>query len=157
MIKVLSVLGAAALVVSSCGGESLQRDDSGAVVSGGTASVFELRVGDCLLSEEGAIVEEVLELPLVPCSEPHTHEVYAFAEHPEGPYPGAAAIEVFAEQQCVGEYADYIGVELSESLYYFTYIFPSVSTWNDESDREIVCFVVSRETLLTASVKGTNT
>lgn len=157
-MKARVVMACATLTaLAACGGASLSRDDSGAVVSPGPASVFELQVGDCMLSEEGAIVEEVLEIPLVPCSEPHTHEVYGFAEHPEGPYPGAAAIEVFAEQQCVGSYSDYVGVELSESLYYFTYIFPSVSTWNDESDRQIVCFVVSRETLLTASVKGTNT
>lgn len=156
MIRRLVVVAAVTFTAAACGGESLKRDDSGAVVSPGPASVFELKVGDCLLSEEGAIVEEVLEVPLVPCSEPHTHEVYYFAEHPEGPYPGAAAIEVFAEQQCVGNYADYVGVELSESLYYYTYLFPSVSTWNDDSDRQVVCFVVSRETLLTATVKGTN-
>ena len=144
------------LLLTACGGGgSLQRDESKRLIKGGTASVFELEIGDCLKSELGLVADEVLEIPVVPCTEEHTHEVFFKAEHPEGAYPGSAAIELFAEQQCVGAFYDYVGVEMSESVYYFTYLFPSVSTWNDEKDREIVCFVVARDQLLTASVQGT--
>jgi hypothetical protein len=147
---------AVALLLAACGGGGgLERDASKRVVKAGTASVFELELGDCLLNELGNISESVLEIPLVPCDQEHTHEVFFKAQYPEGPYPGSAAIEVFAEQQCVGAYFDYVGVELSESVYYFTYFFPSVGTWNDEKDREIVCFVVARDQFLTASVKDT--
>lgn len=153
---VLAVAVAALALLAACGGGGgLERDASKRVVKGGPASVFELEIGDCLLNELGMIGEDVLEIPLVPCEEDHTHEVFFKAQYPEGPYPGSAAIELFAELQCVGAYYDYVGVELSESAYYFTYIFPSVSTWNDDKDREIVCFVVARDAFLTASVKGT--
>ncbi len=151
-----AALAGVTLLLAACGGGgALQRDESKRVIKGGTASVFELEIGDCLFNELGKIADEVLEIPLVPCTEEHTHEVFFKAEHPEGPYPGSAAIEEFAERQCVGAYYDYVGVELSESIYYYTYLFPSVSTWNDEKDRQVVCFVVSREQLLTASVQGT--
>lgn len=149
----LLLAGCVALVVG-CSGDELGRDDNGVVTKPGPADVFELQVGDCLVGE---VEEEVTEVPLVPCDTPHTHEVFHLAEHPEGPYPGSAAIEVFAEQACVGAFADYVGVELAESIYYFTYLFPSVSTWNDEEDRQIVCFVVSRDAEITGSVKGSNT
>lgn len=157
MVRWLSpVMAGALMTLAACGGGGgLERDESKRVIKGGKASVFELEIGDCLFSELGLIADEVLEIPLVPCTEEHTHEVFFKAEHPEGPYPGSAAIELFAEQQCVGAFFDYVGVELSESVYYFTYLFPSVSTWNDEKDREIVCFVVARDQLLTASVQGT--
>ena len=152
----LSGLAASALILAACGGGGdVQRDESKRVIKAGTASVFELELGDCLKSELGLIGDAVLDIPLVPCDLEHTHEVFFKAEHPEGPYPGSAAIELFAEQQCVGAYYDYVGVELSESVYYYTYLFPSVGTWNDDKDRQIVCFVVARDQFLTASVQGT--
>jgi hypothetical protein len=155
-LRSLGLLTTAVLTLTACGGGgALQRDESNRVVKGGTASVFELEIGDCLFNELGKIADEVLEIDLVPCDQEHTHEVFFKAEHPEGPYPGSAAIEEFAQRQCVGAYYDYVGVELSESVYYYTFLFPSVSTWNDDKDREVVCFVVSREQLLTASVQGT--
>lgn len=144
------------MLLTACGGGGdVQRDESKRVIKAGEASVFELELGDCLSSELGLIGDAVLDIPLLPCDLEHTHEVFFKAEHPEGPYPGSAAIELFAEQQCVGAYYDYVGVELSESVYYYTYLFPSVSTWNDDKDRQVVCFVVARDQFLTASVKGT--
>jgi hypothetical protein len=47
-----------------------------------------------------------------------------------------------------------VGIEVAESRFYFTYLFPSVSTWNDKQDRQVVCFVVSRDELVTGSLKG---
>jgi hypothetical protein len=46
-------------------------------------------------------------------------------------------------------------VELAQSNLYFTYIYPSVTTWQSKNDRQVVCFVVSRNELLVTSVKGT--
>lgn len=139
------------LVVGACGGGSLKRDADGAVTSKGKVSAYEVRVGDCSAAE---LKEETVDIELLPCSEPHTHEAYFVVEHPDGPYPGSTAIETFAEQQCVGSFSDYVGIELSESRFFFTYLYPSVSTWNDDKDRQIVCFVVSRDEPIVGSVKG---
>jgi hypothetical protein len=139
------------VLLAACGGGGLTRDESGAVTSGGSVSAFEVQVGDCSNAE---LEEETTTIALVPCVEPHSHEAYFTAEHPDGPYPGATALEVFAEQQCVGAFADYMGIEVAESRFYFTYLFPSVSTWNDKQDRQVVCFVVSRDELVTGSLKG---
>lgn len=145
-----SAIIATALLVA-CGGESLKRDTDGAVVSKGKVSAYDVQVGDCSAAE---LKEETVDIELVPCTEPHTHEAYFLVEHPDGPYPGSTAIETFAEQQCVGAFADFVGIELSESRFYFTYLYPSVSTWNDDQDRQVVCFVVSRDEPISGSVAG---
>jgi len=145
-----SAIIATALLVA-CGGESLKRDADGAVVSKGKVSAYDVQVGDCSAAE---LKEETVDIELVPCTEPHTHEAYFLVEHPDGPYPGSTAIETFAEQQCVGAFADFVGIELSESRFYFTYLYPSVSTWNDDQDRQVVCFVVSRDEPISVSVEG---
>lgn len=138
--------------LAACSSDAADRDASGTVVSAGEASVFELRVGDCSTPD---LDDTVRTLDLVPCDEPHTHEIFHLEEHPDVPYPGSAALEAFAEQQCVAAFADYVGVELTESSLYFTYFYPSVGTWNDDEDRQVICFAVGREELLTASVAGT--
>jgi hypothetical protein len=142
---------ASLVLLASCGGGGLERDDSGAVVRGGSVSAFEVQVGDCTNAE---LKEETVSVSLVPCTEPHSHEAYFAVEYPDGPYPGSTAVETFAEQQCVGAFAEYVGVEVAQSRLYFTYLYPSVSTWNDKKDRQIVCFAVSRDELVTGTVKG---
>lgn len=138
--------------VAACSGGGLARDDNGVVTKAGSESAFKIQVGDCTSAE---LKEQTTSVNLVPCTEPHTHEAYFSVEHEDGAYPGSTALETFAEQQCVGAFPSYVGVELSESRYYFTYLYPSVSTWNDKQDRQVVCFVVSRDAPLTGSVKGT--
>jgi hypothetical protein len=151
MKKTLITVLALTLVVS-CSGNKLKRDESGNVIKRGNSSIFDLKVGDCTKEELKA---EATNIDLVPCSEPHTHEAYFSVDYVGDAYPGSAALEVFAEQKCVGAFADYVGVELAQSNFYFTYLYPSVTTWQSKNDRQIMCFVVSRDEVLMASVKGT--
>ena len=151
-MKKLIILFTSLIVISSCSGASLKRDETGNVVKRGNASIFELSVGDCTKQELEA---EATSIDLVPCTEPHTHEAYFSVDYVGDAYPGSATLEVFAEQKCVGAFADYVGVELAQSNFYFTYLYPSVTTWQSKNDRQVMCFVVSRDELLVASVKGT--
>ena len=151
-MKKLIILFTSLIVISSCSGASLKRDETGNVVKRGNASIFELSVGDCTKQELEA---EATNSDLVPCTEPHTHEAYFSVDYVGDAYPGSATLEVFAEQKCVGAFADYVGVELAQSNFYFTYLYPSVTTWQSKNDRQVMCFVVSRDELLVASVKGT--
>jgi hypothetical protein len=151
-MKKLILFIASLTILTSCSGDKLTRDDSGNVVKRGTENIFEVKVGDCTKEE---LKEEATEIALVPCTEPHTHEAYFAVDYVGDAYPGSAALEVFAEQQCVGSFADYVGVELSQSNFYFTFLYPSVTTWQSKNDRQVVCFVVSRDEVLVASVKGT--
>ena len=151
-MKKLIILFTSLIVISSCSSDSLKRDETGNVVKRGNASIFELSVGDCTKQELEA---EATNIDLVPCTDPHTHEAYFSVDYVGDAYPGSATLEVFAEQKCVGAFADYVGVELAQSNFYFTYLYPSVTTWQSKNDRQVMCFVVSRDELLVASVKGT--
>ena len=131
--------------VSSCS-SGAQGDSSGVVV----------KVGDCSNSNLNQIVDD---LDLVPCDEPHSLEAYSIVTSivtsTVTTYPGADALEVFAEQSFIDEFFGYVGVELPQSILYYTYVYPSVTSWNNESDRSVVCFIYkATEPLLTKSVKG---
>ena len=128
-------------IISSCG-NGAQKDSSGVVV----------KVGDCSNSDLSQIVDEV---DLVPCDKPHALEAYSIITSTATTYPGADALQVFADQSCIDKFFDYVGVELSQSILYYTYVYPSVTSWNNKSDRSVICFIYkATEPLLTKSVKG---
>ena len=128
-------------VISSCG-KGAQGDSFGVVIN----------VGDCSNSNLSQIVDK---LELVPCDEPHALEAYSIVTSSATTYPGADALEVFAEQSCIDKFFDYVGVDLSQSILYYTYVYPSVASWNNKSDRSVICFIYkATEPLLTKSVKG---
>ena len=140
-IKRITCAMLALTVVSSCGGGA-QRNSSGVVV----------KVGDCSNSDLSQFVDEV---DLVPCDKPHALEAYSIITSTATTYPGADALQVFADQSCIDKFFDYVGVELSQSILYYTYVYPSVTSWNNKSDRSVICFIYkATEPLLTKSVKG---
>ena len=140
-IKRITYAMLALTVVSSCGGGA-QRNSSGVVV----------KVGDCSNSDLSQIVDEV---DLVPCDKPHALEAYSIITSTATTYPGADALQVFADQSCIDKFFDYVGVELSQSILYYTYVYPSVTSWNSKSDRSVICFIYkATEPLLRKSVKG---
>ena len=141
MERIMCAMFALSFVISSCG-KSEQGDSSGVIV----------KVGDCSNSNLSQTGEK---LDLVPCDKPHALEAYSIVASTATSYPGADALQVFAEQSCIDEFFGYVGVELSQSILYYTYVYPSATSWNNNSDRSIVCFIYkATEPLLTKSVKG---
>ena len=151
-MRKLLILITSLTLIASCSGDKPKRDEAGNVISPGNSSVFDLKVGDCTKEE---LTSEETDIDLVPCNEPHTHEAYFSVDYVGDAYPGSATFEVFAEQKCVGAFADYVGVELAQSHLYFTYLYPSVTAWQAKNHRRVVCFVVSLDEVLMESVKGT--
>ena len=139
--RITCAMFAITFVVSSCGGGA-QRNSSGVVV----------KVGDC---SNSTLSQTVDKLDLVPCDKPHSHEAYSIIASTATTYPGAETLQVFADQSCIDKFFDYVGVELSQSILYYTYVYPSVTSWNNKSDRSVICFIYkATEPLLTKSVKG---
>ena len=102
-------------------------------------NVFDLEVGDCL-TEVQAIEEEILSVETVPCSEPHSEEIYAVVTLPEGDFPGDEAIVTQAEDVCVGEFEGFVGLSYAESVLEFNYAWPLEEGW-DAGERGVVCSV----------------
>lgn len=82
--RALALAGSAvalSLALSGCsalngilGGNDAQRDDEGNVTEGSNVDVFSLKVGDCMPATNAS--GEITDVDVVPCSEPHTDEVF---------------------------------------------------------------------------------
>ena len=135
------VLAAGLLVLASCGGEAAAaRDDSGTVTAAGPLSVFDLQSGDCLMPAPD-LSGEVDSIPVVPCDEPHTQEVLAVVDHPDGPFPGAAALAQWADTACLAQLQAVLGASPADG-FFVSYLLPSFDSWNKEDDREVTCVLV---------------
>ena len=102
--------------------------------------VFDLEVGDCFAEPQNT--EEVFSIETLPCSEPHSEEVYAAVTIPEGDddFPGFRAIDAQAEKLCIAQFEVFVGRPYVESELDFLFITPSEESWGD-GDWEILCTV----------------
>ena len=102
--------------------------------------VFALEVGDCLTDYRAT--EGVVSVPTVPCSEPHSGEIYAVVPLPEGDgnYPGVEAISAQAEEKCIAEFEGFVGLSYQDSMLHMNVVIPSEERW-DAGDREVHCTI----------------
>lgn len=96
--------------------------------------------GTCLDfdTEVGA---EVTELPTIDCSEPHSHEIFAVVVSDATVYPGLEALETTAQAKCLGEFEDFVGISVFDSTLFYSWLVPTLNSWDREDDREIICVV----------------
>ncbi len=94
-----------------------------------------------------------------PCVKPHIRESYSIVDYapPAGTakdvYPGPDTLSTAAKGDCAEQYKPYVGVDYLDSKLFFTYLFPSARSWEQNDDRKIVCFVTTTGAPLTGSVK----
>ena len=148
----LAVLAAGAVVsLSACG-----------LVNSilGTGNVMDIGVGDCF--DESAMQtalggEEVSNIPLIDCAEPHDAEVFHVEDLADGEFPGEASVQSSMEEICTGSaFAEFIGVDYMESSIYVGGLQPTAQTWDSFDDREILCYVISDEGPISESLQGAN-
>jgi len=155
----LLVVGAATVALSGCsilntltGGGQANRDDSGQLVEGNDSTdVFTLQVGDCL--NDATATETVDTVPTVPCSEPHDSEIYASTIMSGDAYPGQDAVIAEADAACLDAFAGFVGTSYADSLYYYSYYFPTEGSWNN-GDREILCTIYDEAGKVTGSLQN---
>jgi len=138
----LAVVLAPLLLLAACGGSDV-RDDAGRVVAEGPWSVFDLRPGDCI-GDVSDLKGDTDEVPLVPCGQPHTQEVFAVVRHPEDAYPGAGAVATFADRACLTALDAELDLTIDDGVA-FSYLLPTFEGWNKNGDRSIVCVLVFPE------------
>jgi len=112
---------------------------------------FSIVVGDCL-NDEG--VGEVETVPKIDCAKTHQSEVFASATIPDGDFPDQDTITDQANADCTAEFANYVGIDASESKYSIGYYFPTEESWAD-GDREILCYLFDEKGLILGSAEGT--
>ncbi|WP_226531740.1 DUF2510 domain-containing protein [Microbacterium paraoxydans] len=150
----LVLLGVAAAGAGAPDGRPATDDGSGAVEGAEMVSFDDLQVGDCLpfvdyTGEEGNIYE----LPVVPCVDPHTDEVFFIYDVDGEQFPGDGALQDQAWDGCLSEFEAYVGTSYMDSvLDYYTYQ-PTESSWVRGGDRTVHCILYSYEDV-TGSLKG---
>jgi hypothetical protein len=130
-LAALTTIGLAAVALTGC---SLITS----ALNGGESDVFTLKVGDCL--NDGESADEMTTVPVVPCDEPHDSELYAAATMEGDEYPGVDETIDFADEACLDEFEDFVGVSYEESIYGYGIIYPSEDSWAG-GDREVLCSI----------------
>lgn len=115
--------------------DATRDDDTGEITDEGDLSAFSLEVGDCLNDLTDGVV---LDVPAVPCADPHEGEVFALYDLDEGLYPGEEAIATDAETQCPERLASYAPAAAEDDNITFFYLYPTAESWAT-GDREIAC------------------
>jgi hypothetical protein len=121
------------LVSGGCGAE---RDDKGNVTGDGEISVFDLRVGDCVMNV-GSEVGEQRDIEAVPCSKVHDGEVYTNIDLGGGKFPGEKFVVAKAERGCAARLRRQAPASKDE-ISYFT---PTERSWKEQNDRRITCLL----------------
>ncbi len=118
-----------------------------------SGNVFELAVGDCFDDGDMALgeFEEVGEVPLVDCIEPHDNEVYAVVTVDGEVFPGEEAIQAQADEVCLEAFDPFVGLDYESSALDFGWLVPTADSW-EMGDRVVACFVYRLDL---AKVSGT--
>lgn len=122
----MRLIATAALVLAACSG-----------------NVFDLAAGDCFDDGDIALgpdVEEVGDVPVVDCSEPHDNEVYAAAAVEGETFPGDQQVAEHADQVCHAAFEGFVGLDYESSVLDFGWLIPTSDSW-EAGDRTVTCFI----------------
>ncbi len=107
------------------------------VLAACSASVLKLDVGTCF--DDPETFDQVEDVPVVDCDDPHDNEVIANHDLMGDDYPGQEQVENRATQICYDRFSDYLGISYEASMYEIGWLFPTQETWA-AGDREVICF-----------------
>lgn len=139
-----------ALALTACSGS----DGDDGIDEQPVIDVGEAGIGTCL-SFGDEIGAEVSELPVVDCNLAHTHEIFEVVINGDDLYPGFDALEESALTACLGAFEDYVGVSPFDSSLLYSWLVPTLDSWNREGDRETICVVgAGNGSPLTTSLRG---
>ena len=115
--------------------------------SGGeTASVMDLKVGDCFNYDDSAT--QVSSIEMVSCDTPHMYEVYNNSDIDDKKYttaPTGDDLDTEISLACYDAFEMYVGVAYENSTTYDATSFqPTTGSWS-RGDRTINCLITSQD------------
>jgi len=117
----------------------VDRDDSGAIVGGGSVDAFNVQVGDCF-NDVNSYDQQIASVPGVPCSEPHDNETFAVFDVGVDSYPADGNMDQMAYDACMVHFQSFVGTEYESSSLEIATMYPSAESW-EQNDREVICAV----------------
>lgn len=112
-----------------------------ALVAACSSNVFDLEVGQCFDDPES--FDEVVNVDVVECAEPHDNEVFHVFDLADGDYPGEDEAEAGANDGCIAAFESFVESDFATSELDIRYLYPSAESW-DDGDREVVCALFDR-------------
>ncbi|WP_369370273.1 septum formation family protein [Promicromonospora sp. Populi] len=159
----LTVLGGCGAIFDeiTSGGDAPRDEPGGEITASAEADAFEILTGDCIdlvaldgYGDSGEGEEfEVESVPVVPCAEEHTGEVYAELVMDTDTYPGDEGMSQTFDDWCYAEFEKFVGLSFEESVYSYTGFYPTQETWEQLNDRTLQC-IISSEEPVTGSLEG---
>lgn len=127
------------------GGATAEGQDPSSIEGAEMTTFAELEVGDCLPLVEYGEDELVYELPVVPCEQPHTDEVFFIYDVEDGDFPGDDVLTETSWNRCYEAFQAYVGTSYEASELDFYNYQPTKGTWIREKDRSVQCILFSYE------------
>lgn len=153
----ISSLVVGLVALSGCVAQPDPISPEGGEVSGGSETttpqdVLQLEVGTCLMDLSTPLGQDLTEIPSIACSEPHESEVFAEVTLEGDTFPGVDSITETAIGACLGEFADFVGLDHAASILDFAYYYPTPSSWA-VGDRSVFCVVFEPGVLTTGTLE----
>ena len=137
------------MAIAGCG--SGGGEETGESDRSGDVDVFDLEVGVCLADFQDATELETIEASS--CSEPHSDEIFASGSIPDDNFPGMDVVEAKAQDMCIAEFDDFVGISYEDSVLDVGYLTPTEESWND-GDRDVLCTVYDPAEEISGSLRG---
>lgn len=131
--------------------QAVRDDETSEVTEAGQADVFTVAVGDCF---NDVSADEISEVPVVPCDQPHDYEAYSAFDITDDSYPGDDAVTQQATDGCTPAFAAFNGVGYEESTLYLGYLLPTEDSWTAQGDREVLCYIYEENVQTTGTLQG---
>jgi hypothetical protein len=151
MIGLFALTGCSVLDTVMPKDEAVRDDKTSEVTEAGQADVFTIAVGDCFNDVDA---EEISEVPVVPCDQPHDYEAYSAFDLAGDEFPGDEAVTQQAGDGCTPPFAEFNGVGYDDSTLYLGYLLPTEDSWNEQADREVLCYIYEENVQTTGTLKG---
>ncbi len=145
IIAALWTVATVALVVW-VGAMQAERNEAGVIVEEGRIGFGDIRTGDCVSIPGLDATTEVntFDLTGVPCAEEHNAEAAGVIPVEGDAYPGQAALEQRAGQECQQAALDYLGPASPTGLQPY-YLVPTESVWDDDGGHQVICFIAQTD------------
>lgn len=139
----------------SSGGEAeqLPTDGNPDTAEAVTTEVLQLEVGSCLMDLSTPLGQDLTDIPVIDCQEPHESEVYAEITLEGEGYPGVDAITEESIGSCMAEFYEFVGLDHSASTLDFAYYYPTPSSWA-VGDRSVFCVVFDPGVLTSGTLEN---
>jgi hypothetical protein len=106
-------------------------------------AVFKIKVGDCLNGDPTAASAESMDR--LDCAAPHLYEAYHVQALTGDSFPGEKSVREQGDSICTAQFAAFVGKSFDDSELTLTAMYPTVESWEQQSDRDILCLITTQD------------